>query len=129
MTNNNNIDAEELWQLINVFTSGGHLREVRTDGTYDDGSPYSETVFWPLGKDGNHISGWWPSPQYVAVLVQLGLVDAKGWEATEQPPGAFRNYSLTAGGQMLGAKSKSEILKFFVENGFREHAHSEIQWG
>ena len=45
MTNNNNIDAEELWQLINVFVSGGHLREVRTEGTYNDGSPYSETFF------------------------------------------------------------------------------------
>ena len=129
MTDNDNIDAEELWQLINVFASGGHLREVRTDGTYNDGSPYSETVFWPLGNDGKHISGWWPSPQHVAVLVQLGLVEAETWEATKRPLGAVRNYSLTAVGQMLAAKSESEILEFFAENGFREHAHGEIRWG
>lgn len=119
MTNNDDIDAEELRQLINLFVSGGYLREARTDSTYDDGgSPYSETVFWPLGNDGNHIGGWWPSPQHVAGLVQLGLVEAEVWEATERPLGAIRNYRLTARGQMVATKKESEIIKFLQKMAF-----------
>ena len=104
MTNNDVIDAEELWQLINVFASGGHLREVRTAGTYVDGSPSSETVFWPFGNDGNHISGWWLSPQHVAVLVQLGLVEAEAWEATETTAG--RSSKLSFNGCRTDASSE-----------------------
>ena len=124
------IDAQELWQLLNLFGIGGYVRELKSEGTVAGGeTPYSETVFWPIATDGSHVGGWWPKSAEVNALVELGFIEPDEWEITNRPDGAARSYKLSQVGRELADKGEEETLRVLASRGFKEHHHGDVTWG
>ena len=130
MTDHTNVDAAELWQLINIYAQGGHLLEVRNYIISEEGSDrIPEDTFWPMDNEGVHIGGWWPSQQEVGVLISEGLLEPGEWEEKANAERATRKYRLTSAGRELASLDENEVLAFFAKKGIREHEHGQASWG
>ena len=127
---NTTIDAEELWQIINLLATGGELLEIRSDGTQADGkTPYSETAFWPISEDGEHVGGWWPTQNEIDALTNLGIIEPGVWEDTVRPKGARRKYTLTKAGREIATKGEEAGLAQLAAKGYHQHKHGDMSWG
>jgi hypothetical protein len=102
MSDYHDVDAEELWQLINNYAQDGFLLERRIYKLSADGNEkIPDDRFWPFDKEGNHIGGWWPEKQEVQALISEGILEPEQWQETTRLEGADRKYKLTAEGQRL----------------------------
>jgi hypothetical protein len=129
MRDYSDVDAAELWQLINTYAQGGHLLEVRNYVVSQDGSDrVPEDRFWPIDREGLHIGGWWPSQQEVDTLISEGLLEPGEWEEKVNPERATRRYTLTPTGRDLASLDENQVLGFFAKKGIREHEHGQTRW-
>lgn len=127
---NTTVDAEELWQIINLLATRGELVEIRSDGTQTDGqTQYSETAFWPIGEDAEHVGGWWPTQDEIDALTSLGIIEPGVWEETVSPKGARRKYTLTKAGRDMTEKGQEAVLAHLAAKGYHQHKHGDMSWG
>ena len=129
MSDYSDVDAAELWQLINTYAQGGQLLEVRNYVISQEGSErVHEDQFWPMDREGSHIGGWWPSQHEVGALISEGLLEPGEWEEKVKPERATRKYTLTPTGRDLAALDENQVLVFFAKKGIREHERGQARW-
>jgi hypothetical protein len=129
-SDSSDVDAEELWQLLNNYAHGGHLLEV---GNYvvseDNKKEFSDYLFWPTDKDGQHIGGWWPKTSEVNFLIQERLVEPQNWEDNSHSHTESRKYLLTATGEELASLGEEAVFAYFRKKNIHAHESGDTRWG
>jgi hypothetical protein len=122
-----NVDAEELWHVINTYADGVYLLEVRNYllSSVDD-SKIPDDRFWPMDNEGKPIDAWWPERHEIDALVQEGIFEPEQWRETTDPEGAVRRYKLTSESERVVSLQEDEVLDYLAERGIHEHHHGDI---
>lgn len=87
MSDYHDVDAEEIWQLINLYADGGYILEIRHNSRAEDGSLMSSEIFWAMDEHGKHVNAWHPESLEVEALVRESLVKADDWQPMEYADG------------------------------------------
>jgi hypothetical protein len=127
VTNHSSVDAQEIWQIINLYAGGGYILERRHPAPPEGRKENtSAKTLWPIDSKGDYITGWHPERREIDVLVEGGILEPETWQETQQHEGLKRRYKLLPEGQRLAALSKDEALAYFAEKGIHEHKHEDI---
>jgi hypothetical protein len=119
----NDVDAEELRQIVDLYASEGYVAEIRHFGETE-----SEIRIWALDRDGMHVPNWWARREEIAALRRLGILEPEDWETKAQETKAIRKYKLTAFGAKFVQNSKKEKLGYFAAAGFEARARRDVTW-
>jgi hypothetical protein len=119
----NYVDAEELRQILDLYSSNGYVAEVRNFGETGN-----EIRIWAIDRNGTHVPNWWAKREELDALRRLGILEPEEWETKKEETKAIRKYKLTDLGAKFAKKSEKEKLDYFAAAGFEAQAHGDITW-
>ena len=104
------VDAQELWRLINLSAHSGYVLERRHYPLPEGGKAESPVdTLWPIDSKGDYITGWHPARETIDALVKMGILEPEDWQETQQHEGIKRRYKLLPEGQRLTTLSDHAI--------------------